>query len=138
MKSLACIFFIVLFSLSLIACGVKVQEKDAKAVMEKIYKARKKSSIRSELKYYAKKDFKIVPFDEVASTLYSVIGGAGRLKSIKPLKTRTQRRNQLGEGLINYMILFYEVTYSNMTLLESYYFLGSSKKPKLVYMTLQL
>ena len=106
--------------------------------MEKIYKARKKGSVRAELKHYAKNDFKIVPFEEVQGTLYTVMERAGRLKSIKPLKTRTQRRNQLGEGLITYMILSYEVTYSNMTLLENYYFLGSSKKPKLVYMTLQL
>ena len=106
--------------------------------MKKIYEARKQGSITRELKYYAKKDFKIVPFEEVESSLYTIIGSAGRFKSVKPLKTRTQQRNQLGEGLVKYMILSYEVTYSNMTLLESYYFLGSSETPKLVYMTLQL
>ncbi|MGH1487370.1 MAG: hypothetical protein ACRBCI_14240 [Cellvibrionaceae bacterium] len=138
MRTINYLCLMLVLTLPLVGCGVKVQEKDAKAVMDAIYKARKKGSIASELKHYAKKDFKIVPFVEVESSLYSIIGSAGRLKSVKPLKVRTQRRNQLGEGLITYMILSYEATYSNMTLLESYYFLGSSEKPKLVYMTLQL
>jgi hypothetical protein len=125
-------------SLSLSGCGVKVSEEDASAVMQKIYKARKKGNIASELRHYAKDDFKIVPFAEVESSLYTILGRAGRLKSIKPLNVKSQRRNQLGEGLVTYLVFTYEVTYSNMTLLETYYFLGSSEKPKLVYMTLQL
>lgn len=120
------------------ACGVKVREDDAERVMQGIYKARKTGSIASELKYYAKKDFKIVPFEEVESTLYSIIGQAGRLKKVKPLKPRVQKRNQLGKGLTSYLVLSYEVTYTHLTLLESYYFYGKSEKPKLVYMTLQL
>ncbi len=127
-----------LLMLGVVSCGVKVQEQDAKRVMKVIYKARKNSDITKELKYYAKKDFKIVPFDEVKGRLQAVLARAGRLKKVKALETKTQRRNQLGDGLVTYMILSYKVTYTNMTLEESYYFLGSSKKPKLVYMTLQL
>ena len=106
--------------------------------MDQIYKERKRGNIAGELRYYARKDFKIVPFDEVETTLYSVVGRAGQLKSIEPLKPRVQQRNQLGKGLVKYLIMAYEVTYENMTLLESYYFYGDSEKPKLVYMTLQL
>ncbi len=36
------------------------------------------------------------------------------------------------------MVLSYEVTYSRMTLYESYYFLAKSEVPELVYVTLQL
>lgn len=131
-------FFGLVLSLGLTGCSVKVQEEDARAVMDLIYKARKTGNIAGELRYYARKDFKIVPFAEVESTLYNVVGGAGRLKNVKPLGAKTQKRNQLGDGLVTYLVLSYEVTYSNMTLLENYFFLGSSEKPKLVYMTLQL
>lgn len=131
-------FCVLCLLLGLVSCGVKVKESDAEKVMQAIYKARKSGSIASELKYYARKDFKIVPFPEVESTLYSVIGQAGRLKKIKPLKSKVQKRNQLGKGLTSYLVLSYEVTYTHLTLLESYYFYGDSEKPKLVYMTLQL
>lgn len=138
LQALFLVGLIIAVLLSLSGCSVKVKEQDAQALMEDIYKARKKGSIAREIQYYAKKDFKIVPFEEVESTLYSVIGAAGRLQHIKPLKTKTQQRNQIGEGLVKYLILSYEVTYTNTTLTESYYFLGSSEIPKLVYMTLQL
>lgn len=123
---------------SVVSCGVKVQEVDAEQVMQGIYKARKAGSIASELKYYAKEEFKIVPFDEIEASLYSVVGSAGRLKKVKPLKPKVQKRNQLGKGLTSYLVLSYEVTYTHLTLLESYYFYGDSEKPKLVYLTLQL
>lgn len=122
----------------LFCCSIKVSEEAAQVVMDQIYKERKRGNIAGELRYYAREDFKIVPFEEVEGTLYAVIGRAGKLKSIKPLKHRTQQRNQLGKGLVKYLIMSYEVTYTNMTLLESYYFYGDSEKPKLVYMTLQL
>lgn len=123
---------------SVVSCGVKVKEEDAEGVMQAIYKARKMGNITSELKHYAKKEFKIVPFADIESSLYSVIGSAGRLKKVKPLKPKVQKRNQLGKGLTSYLVLSYEVTYTHITLLESYYFYGDSEKPKLVYLTLQL
>jgi len=132
-----CALLIMLFS-SLMSCGVKISEDSAHALMEKIYKARKSGSFYKEFSYYAKKDFKIVPFIEVEHTLRTVIGSAGRFKSAKHLKTKTSRRNQIGEGLISYMVLSYEATYSKMTIEETYYFLGSSKTPKIVYLTQQL
>ncbi len=136
---LGCAIGLALLLLSgVVSCGIKVQEQDAKRVMKAIYKARKNSDITKELRYYAKKDFKIVPFDEVKGRLQAILGRAGQLKKVKALETKTQRRNQLGDGLVTYMILSYKVTYTNMTLEESYYFLGSSKQPRLVYMTLQL
>jgi len=128
----------ILMVVGTVSCGVKVKEDDAEQVMQGIYKARKRGSIGSELKYYARKDFKIVPFADVEATLYSVIGQAGRLKKVTPLKPRVQKRNQLGKGLTSYLVLSYEVTYTHLSLLESYYFYGDSEKPKLVYMTLQL
>lgn len=135
------IFCIILLSVilsQLLSCSVKVQEDDAEKVMQKIFKARKQGSIASELKHYDKQAFKIVPFDEVVATLYSIIGSAGDLKKIRPLKSKIQKRNQLGKGLTQYLVLSYEVTYTHLTLLESYYFYGDSETPKLVYMTLQL
>lgn len=128
----------IFIALGTLSCGVKVKEDEAEQVMQGIYKARKRGNIAGELKYYAKKEFKIVPFEEVEASLYSVIGQAGRLKKVKPLKPRVQKRNQLGKGLTTYLVLSYEVTYTHLTLLESYYFYGDSEKPKLVYMTLQL
>jgi hypothetical protein len=129
---------LLVLTLLTLSCGVKVQEEDAQVYMNAIYKERKRGNIAGELRFYAKKDFKIVPFEEIESSLYTIIGRAGHLKKIKALKPKTQKRNQLGEGLVTYLIMSYEVEYSNMTLLESYYFLGSSEKPKLVYVTLQL
>jgi uncharacterized protein with ParB-like and HNH nuclease domain len=120
------------------SCGIKVKEHDAEAVMQNIYKARKAGNMSRELAYYAKKDFEIVSFNEVEEGLRTAISHAGKLKTVKQLETKTQNRNQLGKGLVKYLILSYEVTYANMTLLESYYFLGSSEQPKLVYLTLQL
>jgi hypothetical protein len=132
------IFALLIIGCLVAACGVKVQEEDAQKYMNAIYKERKRGNIAGELRYYAKKDFKIVPFDEIESSLYSILGTAGYLKKVNKLKARTQKRNQLGKGMVTYLILSYEVEYSNMTLLESYYFYGPSEKPKLVYVTLQL
>lgn len=132
------ILLIAIFFSGLVSCSVKVKEDDAEKVMQKIFKARKQGSIASELRHYDKNGFKIVPFEEVVATLYSVIGSAGELKKIKPLKSKVQKRNQLGKGLTQYLVLSYEVNYEHLSLLESYYFYGDSEKPKLVYMTLQL
>ncbi len=118
-------------------CGVKLEERAIDPFMEQLYKARKSGSFYKEFTLYAKNDFKIVPFDEVENTLRLVVGGAGRFKKAKHLHTKISRRNQLGEGFISYMVATYEVTYSNTTLTESYFFLASEEKPKLVYMTLQ-
>ncbi|MGH1441628.1 MAG: hypothetical protein ACRBBR_16055 [Cellvibrionaceae bacterium] len=135
----ACLMcLLILVVMGSVSCGVKVKEDDAEQVMQGIYKARKRGNIAGELRFYARKEFKIVPFEEVEATLYSVIGQAGRLKKVKPLKSKVQKRNQLGKGLTTYLVLSYEVTYTHLTLLESYYFYGDSEKPKLVYMTLQL
>lgn len=135
---------LVIYTLSLVlllglsACSVKVKEEDAEKVMQSIFKERKRGNLAGEMRYYAQDEFKIVPFEEVESTIYSVIGSAGRLKKIKALKPKVQKRNQLGKGLTTYLVLSYEVTYSHLTLLESYFFYGDSEKPKLVYLTLQL
>lgn len=130
------VFLLVVISL-LLGCGVKLKEESAHHVMGKLYEARKKGSFYKEFTLYAKDEFKMVPFDEVESTLRTVVGGSGRFKSAKHISTKISRRNQLGEGLISYMVLTYEATYTNATLTEAYYFLGDSKIPKLVYMTLQ-
>lgn len=122
---------------SIIGCGVKLEESQVHAVMEKLYKARKRGSFYKEFKLYSKEDFKIVPFEEVETTLRLVVTGAGDFKKAKHLHTKVSRRNQLGEGLINYLVATYEVVYSNETLIESYFFLASEETPKLVYMTLQ-
>ena len=130
-------FFVFMLSSALFSCSVKLNEDSAHLLMEKIYKERKVGSFYKEFKYYAKDEFKIVPFDEIEQSLRSVVGGAGRFKSAKHLKTKVSRRNQIGEGLISYVVLTYEAKYANMSLEESYYFLGSSEIPKLVYLTLQ-
>lgn len=119
------------------SCGVKLEEDAAHNVMKKIYEARKKGSFYKEFRYYDKKSFKIVPFNDVVITLQTVVGGAGRFKSAKHLSTRVSRRNQINEGLISYMVLTYQVKYSHLELTEAYYFLASDEKPRLVYMTLQ-
>lgn len=139
-RMLNCKVLVLIFCLlvNAVSCGVKVKEEDAEGVMQAIYKARKMGNIASELKHYAKKEFEIVPFEDIESTLYSIIGSAGRLKKVKLLKSKVQKRNQLGKGVTTYLVLSYEVTYTHLTLLESYYFYGASEKPKLVYLTLQL
>lgn len=124
--------------LPLSSCGIKLSEDSALHVMEKIYKARKKGSFRQEFKHYAVNDFEIVPFEEVEGTLRAIVGRAGRFKSATLLSSKVSRRNQLGKGLVNYLVLTYEATYSNMVLEESYYFQGESEIPKMVYMTLLL
>lgn len=121
----------------LTACGVKIDEEQAYSVMNNIYEARKKGSFYKEFKQYDKENFKIVPFDDVAITLKTVVGGAGQFLLAKHVSTRTVRRNQISEGLITYVVFTYEVKYSRLSLTESYYFLASSEKPSLVYMTLQ-
>ncbi|MFT5116730.1 MAG: hypothetical protein ACI9NY_000253 [Kiritimatiellia bacterium] len=121
----------------LTSCGVKVKEKSAHYLMEKVYQARKSRNFRQEFSLYAKKDFKIVPFEDIEYSLRAVVSGAGRFKSAKHLSTNISRRNQLGEGLVKYMVLSYEATYAHVTINESYYFLGESETPKIVYMTLQ-
>ena len=131
------ILWALLLVLPLSGCGIKLNEDSAHGVMEKIYIARKKGSFYKEFTYYAKADFKIVPFEEVESTLRTVIGGAGRFKSATLMSAKVSRRNQLGKGLVSYLVLTYEATYGHLVLHESYYFLGSSEIPKLVYMTLQ-
>jgi hypothetical protein len=121
----------------LFSCGVKLEEDAAHGVMKNIYAARKKGSFYKEFRHYDKDSFKIVPFNDVVITLKTVVGGAGRFKSAKHLSTRISRRNQINEGLISYMLLTYQVKYTNLELTESYYFLASDEKPRLVYMTLQ-
>lgn len=129
---------IVLFITSwLIACGVNLDKERAYGVMDNIYEARKRGSFYKEFKNYDKDGFKIVPFHDVATTLRTVVGGAGQFLSAKHISTRTVRRNQISEGLISYVVFTYEVKYSRISLTESYFFLASSEKPKLVYMTLQ-
>ena len=121
----------------LFSCGVKLEEDAAHGVMKNIYAARKKGSFYKEFRYYDKNSFKIVPFNDVVMTLQTIVGGAGRFKSAKHLSTRISRRNQINEGLISYMVLAYQVQYAHLELTESYYFLASDEKPRLVYMTLQ-
>jgi len=136
MKWVKCLVICCL-SLFIVSCGVNLDEDLAHGVMKKIYEARKKGSFYKEFKLYDKKYFKIVPFNDVAITLKAVVGGAGRFKKAQHLRTKVERRNQISEGLISYMVLTYEVEYTRFSLTESYYFLASSEKPKLVYMTLQ-
>ena len=136
MKRIKLVFFVSIFTL-LFSCGVKLEEDSAHEVMKSIYEARKKGSFYKEFRYYDKESFKIVPFNDVAITLKTVVGGAGRFRSAKHLSTRISRRNQINEGLISYMVLTYQVKYSNPDLTEAYYFLGGDEKPRLVYMTLQ-
>ena len=131
------IALLALSTLFLSACGVKLDESAIEPFMEQLYKARKTGSFYKEFTLYAKDDFKIVPFEEVENTLRLVVGGSGRFKKARHIHTKISRRNQLGEGLISYVVATYEVTYSNTTLTESYFFLASEEKPKLVYMTLQ-
>jgi hypothetical protein len=131
-------FFLLMFLIpSLFSCGVKLEENSAHDVMKNIYAARKKGSLYNEFRYYDKKSFKIVPFNDVSITLQAVVDGAGRFKSAKHLSTRIARRNQIKEGLISYMVLTYQVKYAHLELTEAYYFLASDEKPRLVYMTLQ-
>ena len=136
MKGINILVLLVLLPL-LSSCGVKLEEESAHTVMKNIYAARKKGSFYKEFRYYDKESFKIVPFNDVAITLKTVVGGAGRFRSAKHLSTRISRRNQINEGLISYMVLTYQVKYSHLELTEAYYFLGSDEKPRLVYMTLQ-
>jgi hypothetical protein len=131
------VFLLIILTLLLFSCGVKLEEDAAHGVMGKIYAARKKGSFYKEFRYYDKESFKIVPFNDVVITLKTVVGGAGRFKSAKHLSTKISRRNQINEGLISYMVLTYKVKYARLELTESYYFLGSDEKPRLVYMTLQ-
>jgi hypothetical protein len=133
------IFIVVALTIltGVMSCGMKLEEESANYVMENIFKARKSGSFYKEFSFYAKTEFKIVPFDDIESTLRTVVGGAGRFKKAKYLSTKKSRRNQIGEGLIAYMVLSYEVSYTHATIIESYYFLGDSETPKLVYMTLQ-
>jgi hypothetical protein len=130
--SLVCCLALALFS-----CGTKLDENLAHGVMKKIYEARKKGSFYKEFRYYDKESFKIVPFNDVAITLKTVVGSAGRFEKANHLSTKVVRRNQISEGLISYMVITYEVEYARLSLTESYYFLASSEKPSLVYMTLQ-
>lgn len=130
--------FLLAFLIPLLSsCGVKLEEDAAHSVMKNIYAARKKGSFYKEFRYYDKESFKTVPFNDIAITLKTVVGGAGRFKSAKHLSTRISRRNQINEGLMSYMVLTYQVKYTHLELTESYYFLGSDEKPRLVYMTLQ-
>ncbi|MGS2718334.1 hypothetical protein ACVBE9_09195 [Eionea flava] len=121
----------------LVSCGVNLDEEKAYGVMDNVYEARKRGSFYKEFKNYDKDEFKIVPFEDVAITLKTVIGGAGQFLLAKHISTRTVRRNQISEGLISYVVFTYEVKYSRLSLTESYFFLASSETPKLVYMTLQ-
>lgn len=132
------LYLMLILPLLLPGCGVKLDEDRAQALMDQVYKARKQGSITRELRYYAKDDFEIVDYDEVRDSLIHIMARTGSVKSIKPLKSKIQNRNQLGKGMVKYLLLSYEVTYENMTLLETYYFLANSEEPKLVYMTLQL
>ncbi|MFT6102274.1 MAG: hypothetical protein ACJA2B_000716 [Candidatus Endobugula sp.] len=136
MKCVKCLVICCL-SLLLVSCGVNIDEDLAHGVMKKIYDARKKGSFHKEFKLYDKESFKIVPFNDVAITLKAVVGGAGRFKKASHVSTKIERRNQIREGLVSYMVLTYNVEYSRFSLSESYYFLGSSEKPIIVYMTLQ-
>ena len=122
----------------LTSCAVKVDEDQAHMLMEKIYKARKDGSFYKEFTLYAQDEFAIVPFAEVANTLRTVIGSAGRFISAKHLHTKVSRRNQLGKGLVSYLVLTFAVKYSNRVMEEAYYFAGDSTLPKIVYITLQL
>jgi hypothetical protein len=124
-------------ALALVSCGTKLDENLAHGLMKKIYEARKKGSFYKEFRYYDKESFKIVPFNDVAITLKTVVSGAGRFKKASHVSTKIERRNQIREGLVSYVVLTYDVEYSRFSLTESYYFLASSEKPKLVYMTLQ-
>lgn len=136
-KSLWTIIGLLVLTLPLASCGIKLNEENAHRLMEKIYKARKSGSFYKEFKLYAQHDFEIVPFEEVEGTMRTIIGRAGRFKSAKLLSEKVSRRNQLGKGLVKYLVLTYEATYSNLVLEESYYFQGESKIPKMVYVTLQ-
>ncbi|ODS24117.1 hypothetical protein AB835_05130 [Candidatus Endobugula sertula] len=131
------IVFLLLITFPLLNCSVKLDESNARKLMEDVFKARKAGSFRKEFTLYAKEDFEIVPFEEVSGTLQTIVASAGRFKSAKHRQTKISRRNQLGKGLVNYVVLTYLVTYSNMQLEESYYFVGESTVPKLVYLTLQ-
>ena len=123
--------------MALVACSVKVQEEEAKQLVEAIYKARKSGKADSEFQYYAKSDFTIVPFEEVKDSMKNVLDHAGTLKSVSFLTARVQKRNQLGQGLVQYLVLSYKVIYTKATLEEDYYFYGDSEKPKLVYVVLK-
>ena len=137
MKIAKTIGFILALSLFLPACGIKVKEPEAQAVMRAIFKARKSGNVDRELRYYAKKEFNIVPYSVIEEKVQNLNGHTGNLQKVTLLKTRIENRNELGKGLMKYMILSYNVKYSRMTLTESYYFLGSSAKPKLVYVSFQ-
>jgi len=130
-------FIFALIVVTLVACGVKLDKNLAYGVMEKIYEARKKGSFYEEFSNYDKDSFKLVPFDDIAVTLKAVVGSAGRFKKANHKSTKVIRRNQISEGLIRYVVLTYEVEYARLSTTESYYFLASSEKPSLVYMTLQ-
>lgn len=138
MKSLYSMLSLLVVGFSLNGCGIKIDEKDAQSHIQAIYKVRKSGNVSRELTYYAKDDFTMVPFEQMKTRLYNVVGRAGRLKKVKPLTSKTQNRNQLGKGTVRYLILSYEAVYAKMTIIESYYFLGSSEKPKLVYMTFEM
>ncbi len=135
MKYFLALLLIITITTTLSGCSVKVKEADAKRVMQAIYKTRKSGNIGSEFKYYAKKDFKIVTFEQAEKRFFATMDRAGNLQKVRPLKAEIQNRNQLNEGLVKYLVLSYEASYANLTLYEYYYFHGDSKKPKLVYFT---
>lgn len=130
-------FALIVVTLSVAGCGVKLDEYRAKIVMENIFKARQKGDLKEELKYYAEKHFTIVSFGELEKKLNKILPNNGQYLSRKHIGTRNKNESQLGQGLVKYVLVAYQVTYSKVQLIETYYFLANSEAPKLVYATFQ-
>lgn len=130
-------FALIVVTLSLTGCGVKLDEYHAKIVMENIFKARQSGDLKEELKYYAENDFTIVSFKELEKKLNTILPSNGQYLSRKHIGTRNKNETQLGQGIVKYVLVAYQVTYSKVQLIETYYFLASSEAPKLVYATFQ-